>query len=152
MKRIDTRQFGPLEYDESAVLDFPVGLPGFPDQRQLVLVEQASAAPIVFLQSLQDADLCFLTVPVLALDSQYQLMIGRDDLRLLGLKVSRQPRIGSEVLCLAILSAPKNGPLTANLLAPVVVELRSRRSVQAVRCDSFYSHQHALQTHGVACS
>jgi flagellar assembly factor FliW len=107
-------------------------------------VEQSSAAPIVFLQSLHPEQLCFLAVPVLTIDPAYQLTVGRDDLRLLGLDASRQPRIGEEALCLAILSAPENGLLTANLLAPVVVELRTRRAVQAVRADSVYSHQHIL--------
>jgi flagellar assembly factor FliW len=151
MAQILTRQFGPLEYDESAVLDFPAGLPGFPDQTRLVLVERASAAPVIFLQSLHREELCFLAVPVLAIDPGYQLVVGGDDLRLLGLDASRQPHIGEETLCLAILSAPENGPLTANLLAPVVVELRQRRAVQAVRADSVYSHRHMLAAAESAC-
>jgi flagellar assembly factor FliW len=42
-----------------------------------------------------------------------------------------------------VLSIRETGP-TANLLAPIVVNLRNRRAVQAVAAESDYSHQHAL--------
>src|SRR5437879_735653 len=126
MPQICTRQFGALELDPGAVLEFPDGLPGFPDQLQFVLVEQAAAAPIVFLQSVNQDGPCFLAVPVAAVDPHYQLAVMPEDLRLVGLGEKRQPRIGEEVLCLAILSAAENHPATANLLAPVVINLANR--------------------------
>jgi flagellar assembly factor FliW len=64
-------------------------------------------------------------------------------LEILGWKSNRQPRIGQDVLCLTVLSFQKSGT-TANLLAPVVVDLNNRRAVQAVAQESVYSHQHAL--------
>jgi flagellar assembly factor FliW len=56
--------------------------------------------------------------------------------------------MGSEVLCLAIVSAQTDGTLTANLLAPVVINLNTRVGVQAVRQDARYSHQHKLILEG----
>ena len=144
MPQIRTRRFGTLEIDPEAVLVFPEGLPGFPGQSRFVLVEQPAVAPIVFLQSLSEDGPCFLSVGVAAVDPHYELAIPPEDLRLLGLDEGRQPRIGGEVLCLAILSAAENHPATANLLAPVVIHLASRRAVQAVRADARYSHQHPL--------
>jgi flagellar assembly factor FliW len=47
------------------------------------------------------------------------------------------------VLCLTVLSIKETGP-TANLLAPVVVNLANRRAVQAVALESDYSCQHGL--------
>ena len=47
------------------------------------------------------------------------------------------------MLCLTVLSVRETGP-TANLLAPIVVNLRNRKAVQAVAAESDYSHQHAL--------
>lgn len=152
MAQISTRQFGALEYDEGSVIEFPVGLPGFVDQTRFVLVQRAAQAPIVCLQSLCAADLCFLAVPVGAIDPGYELAMTTDDLRLLGLNETRPPRIGDEVLCLALLTAPRNGLITANLLAPVVIEVGSRRAVQAVRGDRRYSHQHRLGANEGTCS
>jgi flagellar assembly factor FliW len=58
-------------------------------------------------------------------------------------RAAHPPRIGEDVLCLAVLSMRESGP-TANLLAPVVVDLISHRAVQAVAPESDYSYQHAL--------
>jgi flagellar assembly factor FliW len=33
---------------------------------------------------------------------------------------------------------------TANLLAPIVVNLKTHRAIQAIQADSGYSHQHPL--------
>jgi flagellar assembly factor FliW len=62
---------------------------------------------------------------------------------LIGLRPGSPPRIGDEVLCLTVISIREDGP-TANLLAPVVVNLRNRESVQAVAPSSRYSHRHPL--------
>ena len=137
MPHVQTRDFGLLEYDPHATLHFPRGLPGFEDQDRFVLVEQEKLAPVVFLQSLKTADLCFLAVPISAIDPNYELRMTPEDQAALGVTET-------DFLCLAILSAADNGRLTANLLAPVVVNLETRVSVQAVRTDTRYSHRHPL--------
>ena len=137
--KILTRQFGPVDYEQAAALEFPVGLPGFEGLRHFVLVERTTLAPIVFLQSLDAPDVCFPTTPVQSIDPRYQLALTPEDRRQIELDECHD-----EILCLSILSAPENGPLTANLLAPVVVNPRTRRGIQAIRIDSRYSHQHPL--------
>lgn len=147
----DTRRFGALTYEEPSVLSFPFGLPGFEQETRFALVEQPQLAPVVYLQSLRSPELCFLAAPVRALDAAYSLRMTREDLERLELDAARQPVQGSEVLCLALLCASENGPLTANFLAPVVVNLASRVALQAVRPDARYSHRHLLAA-GATCS
>lgn len=156
MPLVQTRRFGLLECADSSILTFSAGLPGFEDQTRFALVEQPSLTPIVFLQSLERAELCFVAAPVEALLANYDLAMTSEDLERLALNTSRQPSPGREVLCLALLCAEsngaaasdgraaKNGPVTANLLAPVVVNLETRAAVQAVRADARYSHRHKL--------
>ena len=102
-----------------------------------------ASEPLVYLQSLEDPDLCFITMPLLAVDPRYRLNVSKEDLNLLGLHVASQPRIGEGVLCLTVLSMREEGP-TANLLAPIVVNLRNRRAVQAIAPEGEYSHQYEL--------
>jgi flagellar assembly factor FliW len=139
-----THRFGALEYDESSVLTFPAGLPGFDGQPLFTLVGQPELAPVVFLQSLNAPELCFLAAPVLAIDAHYILALTREDLERLGLDPLRQPVLNVNVLCLALLCTPENGPVTANLLAPIVVNLDTRIAAQAVRTDQRYSHRHQI--------
>lgn len=75
-------------------------------------------------------------------DRDYQLELSDGDLQALGLPVSRQPIVGTDVLCLTLVSIHDGGPTTANLLAPVVVNLETRKAVQAISANPAHSHQH----------
>lgn len=143
--QLESRHFGTLEYGPEAILEVAGGLPAFEDETRFVLIEQAAVAPLVILQSLQTPELAFLTLPVLAVAPDYRLQMSAEDLQRLDLEAGRQPEIGQEVLCLAIVTLSPDGPPTANLMAPVVVNRRTRQALQAIQADSGYSHQHALR-------
>lgn len=153
--QFETLHFGVIQYEPDAVIHFPLGLPGFEEERQFIALEQPHTRPIVFLQSLSRPELCFITLPVQTILSDYRLSVATEDLRLLELPADRQPEIGSEVLCLAIVAVGEDQPPTANLLAPIVINLRNRRAVQAIQCEMNYSHRHLLLAAGeeaTACS
>jgi len=152
MPVLETKNFGRIPCGPESELEFPCGLPGFEDRRRFVAVRFEESDPLIFLQSVEDPGLCFITLPVLAVDPQYHLRVSSEDLGHLGMPAARQPQIGKDVLCLAVLSIRESGP-TANLLAPVVINLRNRKAVQAVAPESDYSHQHVLQPQEAAvCS
>lgn len=144
MPSLDTKYFGTIEYDNSSVFHFPLGLPGFENERRFIPMEVPDNAPLIFLQSVRTQDLCFLAFPILVVDREYCLTIAPDDLALLELDEKVQPRIGEDVLVLGPLCVQHDSPVTANLMAPIVVNVRTRRAVQAVRHDFAYSHQHPV--------
>ena len=143
MPVFETINFGTISFSLESVFLFPVGLPGFESKHHFVPVQNPRTFPIVFLQSLEDPALCFTTIPVRVVCPGYQLQMLDEDLAVMGWQHSQPPRIGEEVLCLAVLSIRESGP-TANLLAPLVVNLKTHRAVQAVADNCGYSHQHAL--------
>lgn len=143
MPVIETKNFGKISFEPESELEFPGGLPGFDSRTRFVAVAFTESEPLVYLQSLEDPGLCFITMPILAVDPNYKLKVSGADLDQLGLIQARQPRIGEDVLCLTVLSVCETGP-TANLLAPIVVNLHNRKAVQAVAPESDYSHQFAL--------
>jgi flagellar assembly factor FliW len=139
-----TRYFGSIEYGVDDVIQVPSGLASFEDESQFLMLKPSSSAPLVFLQSLRVPSLCFLALPMQGIDPNYKLNITCEDLEALGLQTDRQPRIGEEIDCFAVIVVAENGPITANLLAPVIINPANRRGVQAIRIDSIYSHQHIL--------
>jgi flagellar assembly factor FliW len=143
MPLLETKHFGKLSYEAESEIEFPLGLPGFDERKRFVAVHFAESDPLIYLQSLDDPALCFITMPILAIDPRYELRVSGEDLALLGLNPTRQPRIGDDVMCLSVLSIQETGA-TANLLAPILVNLRNRTAVQAVAPESDYSHQFAL--------
>lgn len=140
---METKNFGTITYEPDSELEFPSGLPGFDSRKRFVAVRFVESDPLVYLQSLEDPGLCFVTMPVLAVDPRYRLKVSGEDLDQIGLPGARQPRIGEDVFCLTVLSFREAGP-TANLLAPIVINLKTRRAVQAIAPESDYSHQHEL--------
>jgi flagellar assembly factor FliW len=138
MDRCLSKRFGWVEYSEEAVVEFPLGLPAFEEERRFVLIERAETEPIIFLQSLRTDGLCFLSVPVETLASNYQLALGAEEEEVLGL-ASRE-----DLLCLALLTLPETGPPTANLKAPIVIHRRDRRAVQVIQTGSPYSFAQPL--------
>jgi flagellar assembly factor FliW len=143
LPEIETKNFGRIPYEEDAAFIFPRGLPGFETRSRFLPLTFPGREPLVFLQSLEDPGLCFITLPLWAAHPSYRLDMTREDMLLIGLRPGAQARIGEDMLCLAVVSAGPEGP-TANLLAPVVVNLRNRHSVQAVAASSRYSHRHPL--------
>ena len=144
MPHILTKYFGSIEYQEADVVRFPCGLPAFEQETEFVLLEPPSSAPMVFLQSLPQSSLCFLALSILSIAPDYSLAVTAEDLQSLQLEPGRQPRIGDEVACLALIAVAENGRITANLLAPIVINRLNQRAVQAIRIDSSYSHQHQV--------
>ena len=153
MPSVDTKYFGVLAYREEAVFEFPHGLPAFEEEHGFVLIEMAENAPLVFLQSLRQPELCFLAFPILVADREYHLAVSPEDLEALELDHGRQPKLGNEVLVLALVSLHDGFSATANLMAPIVLNLKTRRGLQAIRQDNLYSHQHPVQSSSpeVAC-
>jgi flagellar assembly factor FliW len=136
-----TRYFGTAEFDNDAVIAFPEGLPGFSGETEFLILQRQAEYPLVYLQSAHTPDLCFLALPVLTVDNNYLLELSLEDARILG--TSTVPRIGEEVLCL-VLVAVREGEPTANLFAPIVVNLATRAAAQCFLNASQYSHQHSL--------
>jgi flagellar assembly factor FliW len=144
MLSTETRHFGVIQYREDTVFEFPGGLPGFEDQQQFLLLERPDTRPLVFVQSLSAAGLCFIALPVRMAKSDYQLCMPPEELASLDIDIGRQPEIGKEVLCLALVSLQEDRPPTVNLLSPLVINIRTRRGIQTIQADSGYPHQHPL--------
>lgn len=140
MPEIDTPHFGRLAYEEESVIEFPAGLPGFEDEHRFLLVDHAASRPVAFLQSVCVGRLCFITMPVPALAPGFRLSAAAEDLRTIALDPSRQPEIGKDVLSLAIVSIADDGTPTADLLAPLLINLEKRLGVQAIQDEPQYSH------------
>lgn len=116
-------------------LEFPHGIPAFETETRFRLTD---GEPLLFLESETSPGLSFLLLPVALIDPDYRLAVSAEDRETIGVSD------GSRRTCLAVITAAENSPPTANLLAPVVINLDNGRAVQAVRSDAMYSHKKAL--------
>lgn len=142
MPECETKYYGRLAYEEDSVFEFPTGLIGFENETRFLPVEPAGASPIVLLQSLATPLLCFVALPVLVVDPAYRIAALPEDLRAAGLPPGVEPVIGTDVLCLVLITIQEHQATTANLLAPLLVNLKTRQGVQAISTDPAHTHQH----------
>jgi flagellar assembly factor FliW len=106
-------------------------LPGFPDARRFTLVELVEGGTLFALRSLDDAELRFLVVPPAPFFPDYAPEIDDITAHSLGLTDA------DDALVLLVVT-PGDAPAdaTANLLAPVIVNARTRAAAQVVLPDS----------------
>lgn len=138
-----TKFHGSILFDPEQVLRLPKGLFGFSTETEFLLLELPSARPMAFLQSVQTPDLCFITLPVQIIDPAYKLLLYPQDAEWLGCAEDAGPVMGNQLLCLALLTMRDGEPTTANLRAPLVVDIGRHCGLQAI-VQSAYSHQHPL--------
>jgi flagellar assembly factor FliW len=124
-------------------LEFPNGIPAFETERRFRLTDRE---PLLFLESDRSPELSFLLLPVALIDPDYKLALTAED------RATLEASAESPLLCLAVITATDDSPPTANLLAPVVINLDRGRAVQAVRSDARYSHKHPLLQEEAVCS
>ncbi len=146
MPQIVTAYFGELDYTEGTVFHFPNGLPGFEQEQAFLFLKRPHTEPLLFLQSLSNPRLCFILLPILVVDPTYSVKLDAEDLDALHLPPGRQPKIGEDILCAAIVTSGRGAPEgpTANLMAPVVVNLKEQIGVQVIHGGSPYSHRHPI--------
>jgi flagellar assembly factor FliW len=135
--------FGPIQVDDASTVRFPAGLPGFEERRRFLPLCDPRQSGLIFLQSLECAELCFLAMPVQVLRPHYEILLTGEDRETLELSTAA-PVIGRDVVALAILSLAESQDPTANLRSPVVIHMGSRVAVQAIRPDERYQCREPL--------
>ncbi|MCC6764841.1 MAG: flagellar assembly protein FliW [Deltaproteobacteria bacterium] len=132
---VRSSRFGELDVPVDRVLQFPQGLIGFPKARRFVILDHRPGSPFKWMLCLDDPDVAFAVAEPARLVPDYRAPL---DLaaRVLGTDAA-------DVALFVIVTIPPD-PLgmTVNLMAPVVVDVRTRRSRQLVledgRCDPSY--------------
>ena len=59
---IDSTRLGHVDVSEDNIINFPQGLPGFPDEKTFAFLLYQADSPFAFLQSVKEPDLTFLIV------------------------------------------------------------------------------------------
>ena len=140
--KIKTSRFGTISIDQEAVIDMPLGMPGFPALRQFVLLPHHESSPFSWYQSLEDPFLAFVvTNPCLFLPD-YSVNLDH-----LPPEVPWEPAAEDRHFeAYVVVNIPRGAPekITANLMGPILIDRKTRRAVQLIMPDSPWSHQFPL--------
>lgn len=140
--KIQTRKFGEIEIDENKALSMPEGLPGFSGFERFVLLEDPKTAPFCWLQSLEEPNLALAMMDPFLFKPDYKMDLegfiaskGWDDVDTKDLLV---------YVVINISKGENGNKITANLIGPIIINLKNNEAIQAVISNSSYSHQHKV--------
>ncbi len=136
---VRTAAFGAIEVPEEKILCFDEGVPGFPQLRRFAMLEFEDVKPFSYLQSLDDPPIALLVVNPFLIHPSYRFELGETDAR------SLQAQKLDDVSVFVVATIPENtSDATINLMAPVLINEKSRRGRQVILLDSHYAVRHPL--------
>jgi flagellar assembly factor FliW len=131
---LELPRFGPVTYLESEVLSFPWGLPGFGNLRRFVALSLEGQEKFVWLQSLDDLGVAIPTTDPWQIFADYDPCL--PGYAASSLEIERPEEFVT--LCVVVVTAGA-AEMTMNLLAPIVVNLRTRTARQITLETGGYS-------------
>ena len=126
--KFDTSRFGTVEVAEDKLLHFEHGLPGFPDCTRFIVMDHDRETPLKWLQCVERPEIAFLIVEPDQILHSYEVDVPDSVLRHIGWKKGAEP---SDVAVFVILNVTDQ-KLTANLRAPIVVNIAARQAFQMI--------------------
>jgi flagellar assembly factor FliW len=132
--KIVTGRFGEVTYSESDVFEFPWGMPGFTDQHRFLVLQLAEQPAFVWLQSLDDPGLALPAADPWRIFNDYEPRMPAYAVEALSLQNPED----FTILCVVVVTKDAE-EMTMNLMAPIVLNLKTRRARQVMLETSGYS-------------
>ena len=140
MKKINTVRFGEIEIPEEKIIHFADGMPAFEGEHDYVIVPFDESSPYVFLQSVKTPELAFLITMPFVFFPDYEFQLEDDIAEKMGLKSP------DDMLIYTLITIPDGNikEMTANLMAPVVINKATNQARQIVLDRGKYTTKHRL--------
>jgi len=138
--QVVTPRFGRIEFTEAEILTATVGLFAFEDLKQFLLLSFPGMEPFECLQSIEKPEVVFALLDPRVFLPEYRAQIEQEvvnELQIENLEKVRQ---------LVIVTIPSGKPdkMSANLLAPIVINMESRKLKQVVLAAPEYHTRHSI--------
>ena len=128
---VKTKFFGDIEIDNNLIIKFENGIPGFDTLKEYAIID-VEDRNYKCIQSLDSLETCLLVISPWDYFEKYEIDLLDEDVDELDIKDQ------SEALVFSILTA-REGKITTNLVAPIVINIRTRKAKQIILTNSKYS-------------
>lgn len=137
---IKTKAFGSIEIDPKDVITFEKGLIGFEDKCRFVLLGNTEVDELlIWLQSVDDPDLAFVVMQPRFFAPDYKPQIDVTEIE--ELKTESEDTL----LLYSIVVVPTDAKkMTANLKAPVIINVKNNKGKQIILNDENYKIKHLI--------
>jgi len=126
-----TSRFGQVQFQEEDILNFPEGILGFGELKRFVLVDDPTDEIFAWLQACDEASIAFPVLEPELFTENYKVTLSKTDMESIKIPAGGKYRLFS------IVTIPDDPTkMTANLKAPVVVNVAERLARQCVLQDN----------------
>ena len=136
---VELPRFGEMSYAASDVIEFPWGIPGFPNLHRWLLLSVEENPNFVWMQSLDDLKVAVPTADPYWIFDKYEPKL--PSYAFVALEIKNPEDF--TMLCVVVVTANAE-EMTMNLMAPIVVNLRTRKARQVMLENSAYSVKEAV--------
>lgn len=137
---IKTKYLDEMEIEESRIIHVPAGLPGFPEEKEYVLLELPANPMFHILQSVNEQHLAFILTDPYQIYGDYSIQLDNSLLESLEIKDEK------EVAVFSVVTLKDPFPMsTINLKAPIVINTRSLIAKQYILNTDAYSSKSSIR-------
>lgn len=128
---VNTTRFGAIDISSDDILTFVEGLLGFNDLERFILLDDPNDEIFAWLQSCDEPSIAFPVLEPELFEEKFNLQLTKSDLQ----SLNAENESGLRAFC--IITIPEDpARMTANLKAPVVVNVQKRVARQCVLQDN----------------
>lgn len=130
---VETTRFGSIVVGENDIITFPEGMLGFSKISQYILIERVDDSLFLWLQAVRKPSVAFPLLEPQIFEVNYRVDLSEEDRKILKLESLKHVKVFSII---TIPSDPTK--MTANLKAPLVVNIKTRLAHQVILHDADY--------------
>ena len=136
-----TRQFGAVTIDETKIISMPKGIPGFPDLKKYIILDHEDIHPFHSFQCVDDNTLSFIIMDPYLFVSDYSVNIDP-----YVKEMAWEGDTDEDFYLYVIINAADPDPrnMTANLMGPLLINIKRNMGVQMMVNDRKYSNKHEI--------
>lgn len=137
---IETKFLGQLTIEETEIIHFSNGLPGFEENKEFVILPLEKDSPFAILQSIKQKEIGFVIALPFLFKEDYAFDISEED------KEELQIETAGDILTYSIvtLKEPFNNS-TINLQAPVIINHKRKIAKQLVLHENNYQLRYPIE-------
>jgi len=141
--KCETARFGSVEIQDKDILIFPDALYGFDQEKEFILLplDPKIESPMEWLQSMKTRELAFIVTDPFLFVPGYEMVLSDSERTQLEIESTES------VIVRVIVTIPKvHTEMTANLVAPLVINQKNRLAKQVVLTNAEYDTKHSLMS------
>ena len=137
--KIISKIHGEIEYEESGIITFNKGIPGFEELKKFILVNLVDYEPFKLLQSLEENEIGLIVTSPYEFFNDYEIKLSDETIKNLKIETPEQVTILTTV---TLNSDVKK--ITTNLQGPIVINTSNNFGEQIILDDPKYKVKSSL--------